>query len=488
METLKETFKHYKWTLLAGIIVAVLITLITANLHVLRFMNYRMQNNVEGVLSILQSQVNNESVQDDWFFEQGMEYLLEQDTYSEELTSFFGEHFIRFNEEWEKDIIKAYNNKNLTLEMSKELMDVLIKYINEDGIKDYVTKLPVADLEQGLVLVYGNNPTVDTTFVDSLCKILNNYPEKLALDKFTFNLYDVFNYAGENAEEKVRLLFSKVNSEVAKENIFKQLRTQELTEEQLCKWVEFFKNTELITAENYTEFNTFYNDICLLRSQYHALDDEEVKLKNEKAAVDAKIGDKTTNLAAKQAEVKTLQDEVSELETSLERLVNYSDMELYIEQASGTGSNEYIASIPRNSLFGKKPSSLKYIVKLTATSYDGDGVYEVPVYYQGIKKGTNENEYGYYVEVSQSDINSIDAKMAERNSKLSTLDTLKQEVSTLESEISTIKKEGKYDETQEALKNITAQREEYSAKINEKVVEIRKLFGFTNIKIELKTA
>ena len=55
METFKETFNQYKWPLLAGVIVAVLIALITANLHVLRFLNYKVQGNVEGVFSILQS-------------------------------------------------------------------------------------------------------------------------------------------------------------------------------------------------------------------------------------------------------------------------------------------------------------------------------------------------------------------------------------------------------------------------------------------------
>ena len=124
METLKETFNQYKWTLLAGIIVAVLITLITANLHVVRFLNYKIQGNTEGVFSILQSQIKNEDVQDDWFFEEGMNYLLAQEEYSEELINFFEEYFTTFNVEWKKELIKAYNNKNLKLTMSKELMDV----------------------------------------------------------------------------------------------------------------------------------------------------------------------------------------------------------------------------------------------------------------------------------------------------------------------------------------------------------------------------
>lgn len=486
METFKETFNQYKWPLLAGVIVAVLIALITANLHVLRFLNYKVQGNVEGVFSILQSQIKNEEVQDDWFFEQGMQYLLEQDEYSEELISFFEEQFTTFNVDWKKQIIKAYNAKNLTFTMSKELMDVLMEYMDEEGIKDYIAKLPLEDFEQGLVLTYGNNTKVDEAFIESLYKILSIYPEKLSFEKFTFNLYDILSYTGENAKEKVQLIISKVDTKVAKENIFNKLRTQELSEEELCKWVEFFNTTEIITSDDYGAFKKSYENICLLRKKYNALDDEEVRLKNEKAVVEAKIGDKATTLEAKKSAVQTLESEVTKLESSLDQLVSYSDMDLYIEKPSGTGSNEYIASTPRNGLFGVKPSYPKFIVKLTSTSFGGEGVYDVPVYYQGVKSGTNGDEYGYYVEVSTSDINGINEKMAERDAKNAELSAAKKEVSQIENEIASIKKEYKYDETEEALKAITVQRDEYSTNINEEIVNIRKLFGFTNINIDLK--
>ncbi len=53
MRTVKETFNQYKWVLLAGIIVAILIALITANLHVLEFMGYKMKDDTAGIISIL---------------------------------------------------------------------------------------------------------------------------------------------------------------------------------------------------------------------------------------------------------------------------------------------------------------------------------------------------------------------------------------------------------------------------------------------------
>ncbi len=76
--------------------------------------------------------------------------------------------------------------------------------------------------------------------------------------------------------------------------------------------------------------------------------------------------------------------------------------------------------------------------------------------------------------------------MAERDAKNAELSAAKKEVSQIENEIASIKKEYKYDETEEALKAITVQRDEYSTNINEEIVNIRKLFGFTNINIDLK--
>ena len=487
MEVLKKTFNQYKWTLLAGVIVAILIALITANLHVLQFVSYKMQNDTEGVLSILQSQVNHEEVQDDWFFEQGMQYLLKQDEYSDELKSFFEEQYEIFTVEWKKEIIKAYNEKRLNLPINKDVMDVLIEYIDDVDIRSYVTKLEVNDFEQGLVLTYGNNPEINAEFIEALYKLLNIYPNKLCFNKFQFNLYETLNYTGENAAEKIQFIVSKIEPAVAKENIFKHLRNQEITEEQLCKWVEFFNSTGIIATNEYAKFKEYYGNICLIRNQYNALDDEEVKLKNKIAEVDAKIADQNTKLQEKQAQIAPLEGEISQLESTLDSLTNYSYMPLYIERASGTGSNEYIASVPRNGLFGMRPSDLKYIVKLKATSFVKQGIYNLNLYSQGTKSGADGGEYSYFVEASASDIAQIEDMKSQRLNKISALDTIKQEASQIENEINAVKSENQYNETKEALDNIAGRRTEYSSKVNEEIIKIRQLFGLSNITIDLKT-
>lgn len=488
MDTLKETFNQYKWVLLAGIIVAILIALITANMHVLQFMNYKMQNNADGVLSILKSQVKNEEVQDDWFFTEGMQYLLGQEQYSEELSSFYEDYFEAFSLEWKKEIITAYNKKKLTLTMNKEVMDVLIEYIDDENIRSYITRLSLKDFEQGLLSLYGNNPVIDETLIETLYKLLNIYPEKLSFEKFQFNLHEVLNYTGENAEEKIKFIFSKIEPEIAKENIFKELRNKAIGETELCEWIEFFKSTGIISNVEYTKFNEIYGKICLIRNQYNELDVKEVELKNKKAEVETKISVKNKTLEEKQTELAPLESEISTLQSSLDQLTNCVYMPLYLEKLAGTGSNEYIASHPRNNIFGKpKPSSLKYIVKLKSTEFSLAGIYNLNLYSQGTTKGANGDEYGYYVEVSNEDIAKVENLENEKNNKINALNALKQEINQLESDINTIKKEHQYDETVQALKALVLQREEYIKQVDEEVIEIRKLFGLSNIEINIKS-
>ena len=486
MGTLKETFNQYKWVLLAGIIVAILIALITANLHVLQFMGYKMKNDTEGIISILETYTKNEDKQDDVFFVQGITYLVEQDTYTDEIRSFFESNFSYFSAERQKQIVKGYNSKKLTLTMSENLMRLLVENIDDDVMKAYIQRITPSDLEQGLAFIYGTNPSVNESLVNSLYELLNVYPDKLEFNKFQFNLYDILIYSGENAEVKKKAILSKIPSELARENIFKELRTKSITEEQIYEWVEFFNDTEIISKSEYTAFKDAYSEIHLIRSQYKALDEQQVELQNKKDAVDVQISNSLKQLEEKQNDISEKQKEISALETQIDELTNYTHMALYIEKAAGTGSNEYIASIPRNSLFGFKPSSQKYIVKLQESSLSNEGVQYLDIYYKGSKTNGSGEEYAYYVEVSKSDLANISALENERSTKLSALEKLKEEAATLESEIASIKKENQYDENQQALMNIATQREELSSKLSEKTISIKELFGLKDLKISLE--
>ena len=466
METLKETFKQYKWVLLAGVIVAILIGLITANLHVLRFMSYKMQNNTQGIISILQSNIRSNQQQDDWFFTQGVDYLVEQEEYTEEIKGFFETNFAKFSIEKKQQIIKAYNIRNLYLNMNADLMSVLIENINDDTIKAYIRRLSPENFEQGLVLVYGNNPEVNSELINGLDEVLNIYPKQISFEKFQFNLYDLLNYTGEKATEQKKRI---------------------ITEEQLCEWVKFFNETEIITNSEFTAFNNAYSEIVLIRSQYKGLDEEQVELQNKKDQVDLQISDSLKAVEEKQSKIAAKQSEISAIETHLDELTNYTHMPLYIEKLAGTGNNEYIASAPRGGwLEIYIPSSQKYIVKLNSTELADKGVTYLDVYFKGTKQTSSGDEYAYYVQVSNADLAQISSRESERNTKLKELESLKAEVSKLENKIETIKNENNYDENQQALMSIATKREELSTKLSEKTLIIKELFGLKDLRISLE--
>lgn len=487
MRTLKETFDHYKWVLLAGVIVAMLIALITANLHILQFMGYKMKNDTTGIISILETRAKNEAEQEDWFFTQGIDYLIAQETYTDEIKDFFETHFSYLTLEKQKQVIQGYNSKKLTLPMNETLMHVLLAHLQDETMKTYMKRLEPAELEQGLVAVYGADPKVDDQLVNNLYKLLEIYPGELVFDKFQFNLYDLLVYSGENAEVQKKAILKKIPSELAKEEIFKKLKMQSITEEQICNWVEFFNDTQIISNSEYIAFKDAYGEICLIRNQYKALDGQQVELQNKKDAVDVQISNSLKELENKQSVISSKQKEISALENQIDELTNYTHMALYIEGAAGTGSGEYIASIPRNSLFGFRPSNQKYIVKLQQSSLSNEGVQYLDLYYKGTKTSGSGEEYAYYVEVSSSDLGNISALENERSTKLNELSNLKSEASSLENKISQIKQENNYDETQKALMNIATQREELSRKMSEKTIAIKELFELKDLQISIES-
>lgn len=487
MERIKEEFDRYKWVLLAGVIVAVLIGLITANLHVLQFMTYKMQGNTQGIISILENSVKSSHVQEDWYFSQGIDYLLSEKEFSDESKQFFETYFENFTVEKKLQVIEGYNNQKLFMPMSAVLMQTMMENLDHSSIQAYIKRMSAEDLEQGLVIYYGNNVKVDTAFIDSMYKLLSIYPNRLPFEKFKFDLYPILALTGEENEIKKIAIFNKIDSDVAKENIFQSLKNQSVQGEQLRKWVEFLNKTQILDNGTYTKFNSLYSEIYLIRNQYKQLDSQEIDLKNKKEAVDIQIEQSLKEIESKKNELASLNSEINSIDSQLGELTDYAYMALYIEKSSGTGSNEYEASIPKKGIFGNyKPSSQKYIVKLTETSFLQEGVYYVDIYLKGTKTNGQGNEYAYYVEVSSNELGQIATLQSQRSQKVEQRTAVQQGISELETKVNEIKKEMKYDETEEALKNIVVERENFTKKLNEKIVEIKTLFGLGELNIPME--
>lgn len=135
-----------------------------------------------------------------------------------------------------------------------------------------------------------------------------------------------------------------------------------------------------------------------------------------------------------------MNNEISGIDSQLRDLTDSAYMALYIEKSSGTGNNEYEASIPKKGIFGNyKPSGQKYIVRLSETSFLSEGVYYVDIYLKGTKVNNKGNEYPYYVEVSSRELSDIATLQGERSQKVEVRTALQQTINQLEDEVSAIK-------------------------------------------------
>ena len=487
MERIKEEFNRYKWVLLAGVIVAVLIGLITANLHVLKFMTYKMQGNTTGIISILEGSVKNNQAQSGWYFSQGIEYLLNQKELSEESRQFFEKNFEHFTIDKQLEVIEGYNKKKQFIPINNILVKILLEHLEDLPIQDYIKRMEANELEQGLAIYYGNKVEVDSTFIDQMYKVLSIYPKRLPFEKFQFDLYPILALEGEENEVKKMAIFNGIEPERAQESLLKSLKNQSIEGEQLRKWVELLNKAKILDQATYTQFNNLYSEVYLVRNQYKELEAREVDLKNKKEAIEVQIGQNLKNLESKQEKVAVLNNTISGIDSQLGELTDYAYMALYIEKSSGTGSREYEASIPKKGLFGNyKPSSQKYIVKLSDTSFLSEGVYYVDIYLKGTKVHSNGNEYPYYVEVSSSELSNIASLQQQRQEKADERKVLEQEVSELEAQVNSIKEQMGYNENQEALKSSAVERDELVKKLNEKIVEIKTMFGLSDLRIEMK--
>lgn len=486
---LKENFKsnfnrhfnQYRWVLLIGIIVAICLMVIMSNLGYFSMIGYMLTSDTKGVLESTESYIVLKQDQNQITFKKGMQYLLRQRNDTKEVNRFFEENFNNFLPEWQKEILIAYGKKEMTIPMSRPVIETIVHSLNDENIKGYVELLNVEDLERGLALVYGRNPEVTPEFVDTLYQVLLMYPKKLAFNQLEFNLYDVLKYDGENAGEKIQFIIRKIEPKVAQENLFKHLRKEPLSVDVLNEWIEFFNSIGIITANEYINFNQYYGNICLLRNQQSDLDKEEKTLREKITVIESMIKEENETILLKEQEKEPIVKEIEGLDTILESLNDYSTIEFFIERPSGTGNNEYIASIPRNGIFRIRPGDMKYIIKLTRTTLYDAGLYELNIYASGTKMSMDGREYSYFVEVSKSQYNEIEQKESQRLAKVRQLDAIETEISVLQKEVDTIKDIYQYNELKRDVDNMNTRRLEYHNKIEEEVTQIRKLFELNQL-------
>lgn len=531
MEKFKEALKRYKWIIVSGLTIAILAGVITANIHIFQLMSYKMQANTPAIIQLMERDLKNTKRQDGWYFSQGIDYLVQD--MSEETKEFFETHFAEFIPDIQDEIIKEYNRRNLFFANQSILTNIILDNIDKEVYSGYFKRIDEVSVDEMLANYFGEDVALTEDFIDKLYKITSIYPKQLLLDEFEFDVYGLLvledvetsaieveeSATSENIEpettpegqgvegvvestedttttdanvitdsetvnitleEKKNTIFKKLAPEKAKKMIFDKLKTSPIQIETLKELMDFLNRNNIVDTKTYTSFNNFYSEIHLIRKQYSEIDGKEVDLQNKKSAVELQISEPQKNIESKQVELKNAQAAVSEVENKLASLTGYAYMALYIEKAYGNG--EYEASIPTTGLFGNfRPSSQKYIIKLTTSQFSTPGVYYVNITLQGTKVNNKGNEYPYYVEVSQSQLDQIAALQEERQAKVKAVSNIQGEIATIEAKITAIKEENGYAAIEKELKNLAVERETYAEKLDEKAVEIQKLLNIGRV-------
>ncbi len=473
--------KQFKWVLLAGIIVAAIVCTIAANFDIVQLITYKFENNNEGIIKILDTR--GAKSQNDWFYIEGVDFLLDQDELDEATIAFLSSNFINMNDDVREKVIKKYNTEKLYFDLNKDFVDIIFSNINNDNYKAYLRRLDEADMDNALMYRYGANPTIDNTLINNLISVLDVYNGDLKFDKFKFDVYTLLNFEDDKYETEKIAILKRIPTQVARASIFAQLKTKEIKENELATLVKFLHDAEIVTDEEHVSFNSIYADVKLLRKEYAEIDDKVADLETELENIEALIGDKQTQVDDKQSQLDTLEKEIADLETEIDNKSNYMYMTLYIEQLSGTGRNEYIASIPRNGLFGLRPTSRKYIIKLNDNVKIGS-VMDVNIYYKGMKDFSGKS-YEYYEEVSKADEGDITKLQQDRTDKLKQAQDIKNEIQDMQSDIDAIKQENNYDDVKSSLDEIDNEREEIQENFDSKVSKIAELFGLQSLQMEL---
>ncbi len=522
MGKFKDALKRYKWIIVSGLTIAILAGIITANIHIFEFVSYKMQANTPAIVRLMENDLISTKKQESWYFSQGMEYLIQD--MSEEAKTFFETYFSEFIPSIQEDIIKEYNRRNLFFANPSILTDIVLDNIDKDAYAGYFKRMDEVSVDKMLANYFGEKVELNEMFIDKLYKITSIYPKQLLLDKFSFDVYGLLiledksqvvensmvemqqeeqseqiEHAANTAlptntnedikvitlEEKKNTIFKKLAPEKAKKIIFDKLKTSPVQGQTLKALMDFLNRNNIVDTKTYTSFNNLYSEIYLIRKQYSEIDDKEIDLKNKKSAIELQISEPQKEIESKQVELKNAQAAVSEVESKLGNLTGYAYMALYIEKAYGNG--EYEASIPTTGLFGNfKPSSQKYIIKLTASQFTTPGVYYVNISLKGTKVNNKGNEYPYYVEVSQSQLDQISALQTERQAKVNAVSNIQGEIATIEAKITAIKQENGYDEIASGLKELAVERESYTGRLDEKAVQIQNLLGIGRVMISLE--
>ena len=485
MQKIKETFMKYKWILLSGIIIGIIACLITANMQLINFMSCKIKGDEEGIIKLLSPALTDQSKQEHWYYINGIKFLTEEKHFNEQSKTFFETNFESFILNRQTDIIKGYNTNKALFNNSIPVVVLAMEHLQEQTYADYVKRVDEVDIDAALGEYYGKQPKVDETFVQQLCELMDVYSGSLLFNKFQFSVYKLMELqTDEEMEGKISTICSRLDSQKAKNAFFEEVKMQTVDGDTLYDWVEFLNKTRIISNEDYMAFSNLYSGVYAVRNQYKQIEGEEVDLNNQKEAVEVQIKDKEEKLKTVKQNLENNKQSIYSMDVELEKLTNYASTVIYVEKS--LGNDEYMASPPKKSLFGKyKASSQKYIVKLNTTEVYNEGVFYVDLSLEGTKLGADGKEYPYYKEISNEELDRIDTLENKRQSLQNSNSELQVQIDALQSEINTVKQNGNYEAIVRELNSVNTRREELVKQLDEIAVKLQTMFSIKEVKIEI---
>lgn len=455
-------------------------TLATVNINLIQTVFYKLNDQTTEIVALLDAQVLNEKNQERWFFEIGMDHIL--DHLEEEGQTFINSHFEAFNQELQLQILEAYNKNKLLLTNNTKIIGDIAKGAEDNAYRQYIQRIDIETFERDLAGYFGKAPEVTQDIVNELYKVLQMKNERLPLKLFDLNIYELmsFPHNGDSNSIAIKLL-GYFEPEEVKKKLFSALKVQPIEVDLLHVWVEVLSKENIITTQEYAGFKNNYDGIKRVREENKNIQSQEVDLLNVKETIEIE----TDVLFAEQEKIQKEIDELEKMiptkEKELREYTNYKSVDVYILDQYPDG--EYEAAVPERSwLMGTyKPGDHRMRIKTTRTQIEQLGIHTLDVYV----RGKTSNGLPYYVEVSNQDREMIAAMQNEISGYKAEVDTKNKAIESLEQEIDQIRKANNYQQTIELIEEMERKKEQIQTDLNTYQVEIQNLFGIGDVIVSL---
>lgn len=411
-----------------------------------------------------------------FYFKQGLEYLVTD--LSEVSQEFLEKNFVNFDEATKERILIKYNKEGLLFKDQKALFDEVISKTPSNNLKEYMKRLDIVTFERALEAYFGSEAKLTQDKVESLYKLLSLKGEKLPLEQFEINVYELlsFPHKGDIESTSIKLL-DYIEATRVKEVLFTELKTKEIELETLGLWVDILNKKRIITTSEYVAFTNYNGMIKRLQEELKQIELQEVDLMNMKQSVDVQTEMIVNEVQKVTKEIADLNNQIASYTQEVSGLKTYKEVDLYILDRYENG--EYEAAIPEKSwLFGTyKPGSQKVRLKLTRSNVVDVGVQSFKAY----NKGKLDDGSIYYIEVSNEQlthIKEVEDKIQADNQSIS---AKQNEVNKLNQDIAQIRKTNNYDSTISLLEELELKKSNIALDIEKNRLAIQQLFGIGNI-------